>query len=485
MNPGYRKRVVALLFFLLLSRFWFCQTFELTGPEAYAWMKSRYLDWGYWDQGAAVPWLIHLGTWFYGNTELGIRWLAANLYALTGFLIFLLARQWFSGRVAFWAVALFAITPLYAWPMLLMSEATLSVGLMALALLLFRIILHHHEWKWWLLTGLVCLLATWVQGWNALWLLGFLLFRSLDPRCDSPLMSRRLLLLVLMTGAGFLPFLLWRLHHDIGLATNPLDWPIFLPHQHFLPLGQDWGLGVALYSWLGAGLLAALLITAVSFRSFGFLLREHTFFLCLPLPGIVAQLVLGAVGRASLDTWPALLLPWIILIVSMGCRLSDLKWPWRLVTGLVLGWTLCHTLSGLWPNTAQSWWGSYAPNPTNQSSELAKETSRWQRESGASFTIGHTPQDASLLSFYLPLHPFVYVAADETTKSQYDFWPNYYDFNGAHALFVTPRSGPSPQLIREFEEVKLWATFTPRPSLKAASLREVNFFFCQRYGAAP
>lgn len=34
-NPGYRKRTIGLLILLLLVRFWYGQTFELSGREAY------------------------------------------------------------------------------------------------------------------------------------------------------------------------------------------------------------------------------------------------------------------------------------------------------------------------------------------------------------------------------------------------------------------------------------------------------------------
>ena len=40
-NPGYRKRTIFLLVALLVVRFWFGQTFEFSGQEAYLWLQGH------------------------------------------------------------------------------------------------------------------------------------------------------------------------------------------------------------------------------------------------------------------------------------------------------------------------------------------------------------------------------------------------------------------------------------------------------------
>ena len=48
-HPGYRKRTIFLLVAVLLVRFWFGQTFELSGQEAYLWLQGHgsNLSWSY------------------------------------------------------------------------------------------------------------------------------------------------------------------------------------------------------------------------------------------------------------------------------------------------------------------------------------------------------------------------------------------------------------------------------------------------------
>ena len=56
-NPGYRKRTIFLLVALLVVRFWFGQTFELSGQEAYLWLQGHgsNLSPAYWERGPMVP----------------------------------------------------------------------------------------------------------------------------------------------------------------------------------------------------------------------------------------------------------------------------------------------------------------------------------------------------------------------------------------------------------------------------------------------
>ncbi len=151
-HPGYRKRTIFLLVMLLLVRFWYGQTFEISGKEAYLWLQGHgtNLSPAYWERGPFVPLLIRIGTEFFGDTELGVRWLAAVIACLTGFILFYLARHWFNARAAFWTVVLYIVVPMFAWNLTFMTEATASIGLMAVALFAFsRAIEEDHVW-WWL-----------------------------------------------------------------------------------------------------------------------------------------------------------------------------------------------------------------------------------------------------------------------------------------------------------------------------------------------
>src|SRR5258708_37486892 len=102
-HPGYRKRTIFLLVALLLVRFWFGQTFELSGQEAYLWLQGHgtNLSPAYWERGPFVPCLIRVGTAFFGDTELGVRWPAAVICFMTAFVFSSLPRHSFNPRAPF------------------------------------------------------------------------------------------------------------------------------------------------------------------------------------------------------------------------------------------------------------------------------------------------------------------------------------------------------------------------------------------------
>src|ERR1700735_3133378 len=177
-HPGYRKPTIFLLGALLLVRFWFGQTFELSGQEAYLWLQGHgsNLSPAYWERGPFVPLLIRIGTAFFGDTELGVRWLAAVICCFTGFILFYLARHWFNARAAFWTVVLFVVLPMFAWKLSFMTEAVATIGLMALAMLGFCRAIEEDKLTWWLLGGAACGLAMLVSLVNAWWLVGLLLY---------------------------------------------------------------------------------------------------------------------------------------------------------------------------------------------------------------------------------------------------------------------------------------------------------------------
>lgn len=85
----------------------------LSPDEAQYWTWSQQLDWGYYSKPPGIAWQIALGTLFFGNTPLGIRFPSVLLGILLPLLIYILGRR--SGlkvESSFWAAAMMAFTPL-------------------------------------------------------------------------------------------------------------------------------------------------------------------------------------------------------------------------------------------------------------------------------------------------------------------------------------------------------------------------------------
>jgi len=80
--------------------------------ECYYWTWSRHLDLSYVDQGPGIAYFVRLGTFFFGDTPLGVRLSSVLLSAGTSWLVYLTARRWFDSKVGLWTVILLSAAPL-------------------------------------------------------------------------------------------------------------------------------------------------------------------------------------------------------------------------------------------------------------------------------------------------------------------------------------------------------------------------------------
>ena len=495
-SPGYRKRTIILLIALLLIRFWFGQTFELTGPEAFLWLKSHgnNLAESYWEAGPLVPWLIRLGTLFFGDTEMGVRWLAAVIYSSAGFVLFFLARHWFGARSAFWAVLLFTILPIYAWTLSFMTEATASLGLMSLAVLGYQGAVEKNAWWSWVLGAVVSGLALLVAGANVLWLAGLVLAFIVTPEFRSKLRSPWLYGMLVISLLFFLPVILWWTSAQV--ADERLR-KLF----NILPLTHDFSLGRGLL-FIGVELITlgpiflVLLANVLRMQS-GRGHEKWGFLIWLPVPGLIWEHFLAFFQEARGELLPALYFPWIILsgsaLGSIWFRRTELtehpdkKQPFMRLAALALMLiTAGESLMGLNPFYHLSDWTFSRISPGKNSvsflmdpspvawRDLASEVHYLQKENGASLVITATPQAASALSFYLPNNPAVYMLSNGKDLTQFDFWQPYTDSATAGDSFILVTQDDPPDDLKKHFAAVVPATDEPLPD----SVAGWHFFKC-------
>jgi hypothetical protein len=480
-HPGYRKRTIVLLFAVLLIRFWYGQTFELSGHEAYLWLQGHgsNLSPAYWERGPLVPLLIRIGTDFFGDTELGVRWIAAVICCGSGFVLFYLARRWFDARTAFWTVVLFLVIPMFAWKLSFMTEASVGIGLMALAMFGFDHAIEDNKGYWWLLGGVACGLALLVAPSYALWFLGVLAFLAVTP-------SQRHYLregwpwIALFISALFITPLAWWWHGAQVSDVIHQRISTSMPLSHGVSLNEFFHfLGLELFYL--CPLFVILLVVVLG--QMGRELWEnprYALLLWLAVPGLVWQNFNALFGRTHFDLIPALFLP---LVLIAGCQVAKLteqhgRAAW--LAGIVLATALLQTLSGLSPF-------AYLPKPDGSGyvlkrtrsgenianfhargrqvdwSSLAEAVRSMQADQGATLLITDSPLTASALSFYLPHHPLVYVEPKPGVITQFDFWNNYVANASPNdsALYIArstnsnhPADPPSEDTAKNFAHVQ-------------------------------
>jgi 4-amino-4-deoxy-L-arabinose transferase-like glycosyltransferase len=75
-------------------------TLELQGDEAYYWLYSRYLDWGYFDHPPMVAIFIRIGDALMHN-ELGLRLITVLASSASVYLLWLILKKYAVDAVAF------------------------------------------------------------------------------------------------------------------------------------------------------------------------------------------------------------------------------------------------------------------------------------------------------------------------------------------------------------------------------------------------
>ena len=479
-QPGYRKRTIFLLVALLLVRFWFGQTFELSGQEAYLWWQGHgsNLSAAYWERGPMVPWLIHLGTRFFGDTELGVRCPAAVIACCTGFILFYLARHWFNARAAFWTVVIFIIIPMYAWKFSVMTEAAASIGLMALVMFAFCRAVEEDKVWWWAMGGACSGLALLVALPNAWWIVGLLLYFAIDPGHRPRLKGARVLGTIVFTSLFLIPLIWWWRGPQVAdvAHTRILNaWP--LSHPFSLNQGFRFIWMEIFYLCPPFFILICLVLWQLGHRIWED--SRYGLLVCLALPGLIWANFTAFFQEGHFELTPALFLP---LVLLTGCYLARLTLIDRTIRWGVVGVLIiagAQSLAGLNPfyfapkanghgnqiKRTQS--GEYVTDlygqHRNQSwRNLADAVQSLQRDLGATLIITDSPETASALSFYLPRNPFVYVEEKKNVITQFDFWPGYDQSASPNdsAIFVShstdparPADQPSADIFKNFASV--------------------------------
>lgn len=105
--------VVRGIVLLLLLRFVWAATINLSPQEAYYWNYSIHPDLSYLDHPPMVAWVIRAGTLLLGKSEIGVRIGGLLLIVVSTWLINALGRLWFSRRAGLWAALLFQVIPVY------------------------------------------------------------------------------------------------------------------------------------------------------------------------------------------------------------------------------------------------------------------------------------------------------------------------------------------------------------------------------------
>jgi len=248
---------------LFLFRVFSAWIVELSPQEAYYWNYAMHPAFSYYDHPPMVAWVIRAGTYFLGNTELGVRLGGLFLSLGSTWIVYLLGRLWFSRRAGLWAALLFHLIPLYFLYGLIITPDVPLIFFWLMTLYLISIsLLNDKEWGWYL-AGIFFGLSMLSKYTAAFLILSTLLFLLVDRHYRHWLWRKGPYVALFIAFLIFSPVVIWNYQHDwisFGfqfterLKENNVD-----PIIGFLEfLGVQIGV---LFPTLFAGLLAVLVIS--------------------------------------------------------------------------------------------------------------------------------------------------------------------------------------------------------------------------------
>src|SRR5438105_4512758 len=268
--------VLALVALRLVAAAWTPLTFD----EAYYWMWSKHLAFGYYDHPPMVALVIRLGTMVAGDTELGVRLVSILLALPMSWAVYRATAILFGGmRLAATATILLNVTLMAAvGTMIVTPDAPVLV---ASCFVLFALakVLETGRGAWWLAAG-AAVGAALLSKYTALFFGPAILIWLISvPKLRRWLLSPWLYLGGLVALAMFAPVILWNADHhwvsfikQMGRARIEDFKPVFvaelIPTQIAFATPLVWMLGVmGLYVMFQrrAGALAARALVSTMF----------------------------------------------------------------------------------------------------------------------------------------------------------------------------------------------------------------------------
>jgi Dolichyl-phosphate-mannose-protein mannosyltransferase len=203
--------VVALLALRLVGAAWTPLTFD----EAYYWMWSKHLAFGYYDHPPGVAVLIRLGTMIAGDTELGVRLVSILLALPMSFAMYRTAAILFgSQRVAATATILLNVTLMAAVGTLIVTPDSPLLVASSFFLFFLAKVLETGRGAWWLAVGAAVGVALLSKYTALLFGPAILIWLVSVPRLRRWLISSWPYLGGIVALAIFSPVILWNADHD-------------------------------------------------------------------------------------------------------------------------------------------------------------------------------------------------------------------------------------------------------------------------------
>ncbi len=523
-----KVRLFLLIGFLIILtgiRWWSAANLELSPEESYYFLWAQHPDISYYSKGPGVALAILAGTSLFGPTEFGVRFLSPLLALGASLFVYLLAHKLFREKVAFWAVIILNLLPVFNVGSILLTVDSLSIFFWSAALYTFWLSIERSPRfsVFWPVTGVLVGLGFLCKYENAFQILSILFFLWVVPKYRNELRRPNLYILFVSFLLFLLAPIIWNLRHEwIGLAHlfegGGLNGRTAIRVSH---LSHSFGMQLAIYSPL---ILLGFLVALLGSIKRSFQNSKICFLLAFGWPLLLIYTIFslfqagepGWTGPAFVSIAILATHFWLHIVkqnrlVGAACAVALVLSG--LISSLALNTDLLRMIGipfpyALDPSSRMRGWKTLAES-------VDQFRANFESKIGTKvFMIGDKYQTASLLSFYLkdkhsegPGHPPVYIPESQDIESEFSFWPRYDEFVEADpsakrdttfseeaginpfidrtALYITdsPEASPPQSLQGAFTRWELLAVY--ELDRKHLPLRQIRVFACYQYQTLP
>lgn len=192
-----------LLFWTILNAVQAC-TLEIHADEAYYWLYSRFLDWGYYDHPPMVAIFIRIGDSLFHN-EFGLRLMTVLSSTLSLYVLWLIVKK-YAVEAKWFILVVSGIFIFHIYGFMTTPDAPLFL-FTVLFYFIYQKYLKDDRLKWALLLAVIitCLLYSKYHG---VLLIGFIVLSNI-----SLLRRRTFWIIVLLSVVLYIPHILWQVSH--------------------------------------------------------------------------------------------------------------------------------------------------------------------------------------------------------------------------------------------------------------------------------
>ncbi|OGW37361.1 MAG: hypothetical protein A2Y97_05685 [Nitrospirae bacterium RBG_13_39_12] len=507
------KPYVTLLFVFLLAinlfNIYYIQNgpLDLSPDEAHYWEWSRRLDLSYYSKGPMIAYLIHLGTYIFGDTVFGIRIMAVMFFILSSMLLYKLGKNLYDEQVGFFSAVLLQIIPLFSAYSILFTIDSLIIFFWSLSLYLFSKAsnvksLNQHtsiakdnssavsnqdpliklkqrsnmSLAFWSLLGISIGLGLLAKYTMALfYICAFLfLFFSKDHRrllfTKGPAVAFIISLLVLS------PVIIWNTNHE---------WVTLKHTAGQVHIADGFQISFkSFFEFLGSqfGVITPLLLIFMAVSVWKIRKRcEGSFLFWFSIP-IIAIFLIKSLHAKVQANWA--LSGYLTCIIAFSAiymkNLYSAKIGFKILVSTAVFLSLIVTIVAHYPSLLNL---PIENDPTSKLrgwKELGAEVSKIYEQTSTTrpvFIFSDRYQVSSELAFYIKGHPVTYCVNLGRRMNQYDFWPGFYNLLHYDAIFVRTGYGKIPyKVAKAFKKVE-------KRSLKVYTknqikIRDYSIFLC-------